>query len=85
MRVIATKTGFHGGARIREGQVFEVPKGASGKWFKPFVETSEPVVEVKKAKPHKGKVDNAPTTFSEIAQRDAAALTLKDDEGSGLV
>jgi hypothetical protein len=77
MRVIATKLGFYGGARVREGQVFDVPEGIKGKWFKPFVETAEAPAksaESKKAKPQKGKADNGPTTFSEIAKQDAALI-----------
>lgn len=35
-RVIATATGFHGGARRRSGATFDVSEGTKGSWFKPF-------------------------------------------------
>lgn len=72
MRVIATKIGFYGGARVREGQVFNVPEGTTGKWFRPFVETAKPA-ESKKSEPKKGKDKSGPTTFSEIAKQDSDA------------
>lgn len=35
MRVRAITMGFYGGARRRPGDVFEVPDGTKGTWFKP--------------------------------------------------
>jgi len=35
MKVIATKMGFYGGARRREGSVFDVKDGEKAEWFRP--------------------------------------------------
>lgn len=70
MRVIATKLGFYRGSRVREGQVFEVPDGLKGKWFKPYVAADS---DLSAAKP-KRKAKGEPETFGEIARQDAATL-----------
>ena len=55
MQVRALSTGFYGGSRRREGEVFNVKDGDSAKWFEP-VEPVEPV-EAKPAKAAKAKAD----------------------------
>lgn len=52
MQVRALSTGFYGGSRRREGEVFNVKDGDSAKWFEPV----EPV-EAKPAKAAKAKAD----------------------------
>lgn len=52
MKVRAISTGFYGGARRREGEVFDAKDGATAKWFEPL----EPV-EAKPAKAAKAKAD----------------------------
>lgn len=67
MKVKALQAGFFGGARIREGQEFEVPAGTKGSWFLSVDE------EVKA--PAKAKAKAEPKTLSEIAKAPAAAQT----------
>jgi len=71
MRVIATQLGFYKGSRVREGQVFEVPDGLKGKWFKPYVAAES---ELPAAKQKRGKGKGEPETFGDIARQDAAAM-----------
>ena len=52
MKVRAISTGFYGGARRREGEVFDAKDGDSAKWFEPL----EPG-EAKPAKVAKTKAD----------------------------
>ena len=52
MKVRAISTGFYGGARRREGEVFDAKDGATAKWFEPL----EPV-DPKPAKGSKAKAD----------------------------
>lgn len=59
MKVKAIATGFYGGARYREGAVFEVKNGDKAKWFVPVNEA--PVGGSKKADTKK-----QPETFSEL-------------------
>lgn len=66
MKVKALQAGFFGGARIREGQEFEVPSGATGSWFVSVEEFKAPAQVKTKA---------APKTLSEIAKAPAAAST----------
>ena len=49
MQVRALSTGFYGGSRRREGEVFDAKDGDSAKWFEP--------VEAKPAKVAKAKAD----------------------------
>ena len=72
MKVRAISMGFHGGARRRAGEVFEIEDGAKGSWFEP-VEAAEPVKPKPKAKAKGGE----PTTFSEIARTDSEAQAPK--------
>jgi hypothetical protein len=72
MRVIATRMGFYGGTRIREGVAFEVPDGTKGKWFEPAEQAGGDAV--KKPASKKPKADGGPSTFSELAHRDAALV-----------
>lgn len=62
MKVKALQPGFFGGARIREGQEFEVPSGTKGSWFV--------AVEEYKA-PAKAKGKAQPQTLSELAKEPA--------------
>lgn len=66
MKVKALQAGFFGGARIREGQEFEVPSGTKGSWF-------VAVEEFKAPAPAKAKA--APKTLSEMAKAPAEAPT----------
>lgn len=63
MKVKALQPGFFGGARIREGQEFEVPAGTKGTWFLSVDE------EVKA--PAKAKAKDEPKTLSQIAKAPA--------------
>ncbi len=54
--VIAKTTGFYKGKRIYEGQKFQVPDDAAGKWY----------VNAEDYKPRKQAPAGGPTTFSEI-------------------
>lgn len=49
MQVRALSTGFYGGSRRREGEVFDVKDGDEAKWFEP--------VDPKPAKGSKAKAD----------------------------
>lgn len=62
MKVKATQAGFFGGARIREGQEFEVPEGTKGSWF---------VAAEQHVEPKKGKTKAQPATLSELAKEPA--------------
>ncbi len=66
MKVKAITEGFYGGARRRAGQVFEVSKGAKGKWFVPVAD-SEPVAAGDKAAKKKGD-KGTPETLSELSK-----------------
>lgn len=66
MKVKALQAGFFGGARIREGQEFEVPSGTKGSWFVAVEEFKAPAAAKAKA---------APKTLSEMAKAPAEAPT----------
>lgn len=67
MKVKALQPGFFGGARIREGQEFEVPEGTKGTWF---LSVDEDVKAPAKAK---APVKTEPKSLSEIAKAPAVA------------
>lgn len=54
MQVRALSTGFYGGARRREGEVFDAKDGDSAKWFEPV---DQKPVDQKPAKGSKAKAD----------------------------
>lgn len=68
MKVRAISTGFYGGARRREGEVFDAKDGATAKWFEPL----EPV-EAKPAKAAKAKADKVDKVEAK-AEAEAADL-----------
>ena len=69
MKVKALQPGFFGGARIREGQEFEVPAGTKGTWF---LSVDEDVKAPIKAKaPAKAE----PRSLSELAKAPALGST----------
>lgn len=54
MKVRATQVGFYGGVRRRVDDVFNVPDGATAKWFEPVEAPAAPApkqVKPKVAKP----------------------------------
>lgn len=72
MKVLVLKMAFHGGRRVRPGEVIEVADGAKAKWFAPTqaAETTKP------GRKKRGE----PETFSEVAQQDADSVA---PEGGG--
>lgn len=74
MKVKATKAGYFSGTRRKLGEEFEVPDGASAKWFEPVgdvVEKSTKVVPSTPARKTAKQVQvNEPRTFSEITKKD---------------
>lgn len=71
VKVISTQTGFHGGARVREGKtfIFDLEEGKDlPKWLKLTKE------EQAKAKPAKGKGEAEPEAETEEVEES------KDDE-----
>lgn len=51
MQVRALQAGFFGGARRRQGDVFDVPDDAKAKWFAPVGETKAPATKPAKQEP----------------------------------
>lgn len=82
IQVKALQKGFYGDALRYPGEVFSLAPGARpGKWMEVVKDSDEQAVEAKKpAKAKKGKDSDEPTTFSEIAKADAAALDLPQDK-----
>ena len=80
MKVKSSKMYFINGSRVRPGTVFDHPDGKPLNPDMTVVEGGETAtVKEPKAPKSKGK---APTTFSEIAKQDSAAMTPKGTEGA---
>lgn len=70
--VIAKTTGFYKGKRVYEGQKFQVPDDAKGKWF----------VDASDYKPRKLAPAGGPTTFSEINKTKTVPAPVVFNEGA---
>ena len=73
MQVRALSTGFYGGSRRREGEVFDAKDGDSAKWFEPV----DPV-EAKPAKAAKAEAEKAAAEAKAKAAADARAKAAAD-------
>ena len=76
MEVRALSTGFYGGARRREGEVFNVKDGEKAKWFEPL----EHQVDPKAAKAAKAEAEKAAKAAKAEAEKAAKAEAEKADK-----
>lgn len=51
MKVVATKTAFYNGRRVRVGDELDIPQGVKGSWFVPTGSIEAKAAKEKPAKP----------------------------------
>lgn len=58
MLVKATRQGYFGNQRRKEGEVFEVPEGTKGSWMQPVEKPTKPASSKSGKKGEKGKQED---------------------------
>lgn len=64
MKIVATKTAFYNGRRVRPGAELDVPQGLKGSWFAPVASPEAKAAKEKPAKPE-------PKALSELGSENA--------------
>ena len=65
MKIVAIKTAFYNGRRVRVGDELDIPSGLSGSWFAPVASTE---AKAAKVKPNSKQ---EPKALSEMSNADA--------------